>query len=459
MTLSRVKQEPLISDEPQTSSPIIRNLPSRGQTPQTISSAPSPMPDTNSHQRSSGSTVAASFDYEPNTMHPQHQHANNEPAASGTGHASTSGNANRNHNNPPRESAGTLSPAPANSVDAMQQLGARSRTYIRVIKKLESLGIDATLPSLPRWVVVGDQSAGKSSVIEATCDIMLPRSEGTCTRCPHKITTSAKAGDWKCTVILRRGFYRDPRARAGPGIIYDGWSPLNTPESEVFKVVTSKQELEHVLKAAQVATLNPGRNPQDVLAMPLDSFANSVDSVQFSPNVVALEIEAPELPELSFYDLPGAINVHDEQHLVGFVEKLMCTYLQDEKTLVLLACAADHDIDTSTAFRYVKQCNAQKRCSGVLTKPDFMVSSKFNMITEVMLSKSKFKLDGPWFVTKQLSQEEVDKGIGHAEARQREKEFFETGIWAEEPALRNFLGIPNLQRAVSENLVEHILGE
>jgi GTPase SAR1 family protein len=40
---------------------------------------------------------------------------------------------------------------------------------------------------VPRIVVVGDQSAGKSSIIQRICGVDLPRSEGTCTRCPMEV--------------------------------------------------------------------------------------------------------------------------------------------------------------------------------------------------------------------------------------------------------------------------------
>ena len=65
--------------------------------------------------------------------------------------------------------------------DAMHYLAADSRRLIQGIKKLEELNISTTL-QLPKFVVVGDQSAGKSSIVEALCDISLPRSMGTCTR-------------------------------------------------------------------------------------------------------------------------------------------------------------------------------------------------------------------------------------------------------------------------------------
>lgn len=414
------------------------------------------MPHTNGHQQhSSGSTVRTSFDNDQDTMRPQPHHTNGAPATNGNGRMS-----HDDMDTSPHASARTLSPPPANGADAMQQLGAQSRDLIKAIKNLEALNIEATLSSLPKFVVVGDQSAGKSSIIEALCDILLPRSQGTCTRCPFQITTSAKAGTWKCTVSLRRDFARDPTARAGPSIVYDGWRPLATPETDHFATVNNKQDLGTVLKAAQQAILNPHMDPQSFVTAHAQH-QTSYRSVKFSPNVITLDIEASELPELSFYDLPGSINVHEddnEQHLVGFIEKLVTSHLRDEKTLVLLACAADQDIENSTTFRYVKQCKAQGRCSGVLTKPDLMSPAKFDLIKRV-LARDVFKLAGPWFVTKQLSQAEIDMGISHGEARQREHEFFQTGRWAEDPGMAKYLGIANLQKAVADSLVAHILSE
>lgn len=71
--------------------------------------------------------------------------------------------------------------------DAMEYLGADSRRLIQAIKELEELNINTTL-QLPKFVVVGDQSAGKSSIVEALCDISLPRSTGTCTRYVRNIS-------------------------------------------------------------------------------------------------------------------------------------------------------------------------------------------------------------------------------------------------------------------------------
>ena len=68
--------------------------------------------------------------------------------------------------------------APQDAMHTIVRIGNKSRDLIKAIQKLEALCIDTTLPSLPKFVVVGDQSQGKSSIIEAICDIKLPRGPG-----------------------------------------------------------------------------------------------------------------------------------------------------------------------------------------------------------------------------------------------------------------------------------------
>ena len=53
----------------------------------------------------------------------------------------------------------------------------RVRPCIDLIDKLRALGIDQDVP-LPTIAVVGDQSAGKSSVLEAISGVQLPRGTG-----------------------------------------------------------------------------------------------------------------------------------------------------------------------------------------------------------------------------------------------------------------------------------------
>ncbi|EMC99704.1 hypothetical protein BAUCODRAFT_119274 [Baudoinia panamericana UAMH 10762] len=345
--------------------------------------------------------------------------------------------------------------------NALQELASHSRSLIQLIQALTALNIDATIPSWPKFVVVGNQSAGKSSIVEAICDITVPRDEGTCTRCPFLITTSASSSSepaFSCRVSLHLTYAYSPKAVAGSNPTkFDHWVKLPKPEAIEFDTVYDKAQVETVLRRAQLAILSS--RPDQV-----DSRGSSTIkdvTLQFSPNVVSIEIHGPGLPELSFYDLPGAINVVDgDDSLVPFVERLIKLYLTDEQALVLLACSADQDIENSTAFKFVRQCGAEGRCMGVLTKADLAPPSKYGLF-ELVLQRIKFPLAKGWFVTKQLSQDKLAAGdVTHTHARRLEQEYFAREPWSTTfSPFADRLGTLNLRTALSQYLTTHILDE
>ncbi|KAL8155603.1 hypothetical protein AgCh_000843 [Apium graveolens] len=60
----------------------------------------------------------------------------------------------------------------------------RIRPLLDAIDKLRNLKVMQEGIQLPTIVVVGDQSSGKSSVLESLAGISLPRGQGICTRVP-----------------------------------------------------------------------------------------------------------------------------------------------------------------------------------------------------------------------------------------------------------------------------------
>lgn len=210
-----------------------------------------------------------------------------------------------------------------------------------------------------------------------------------------------------------------------------------------------------------MAVLNPSYDPQTFVNLNDASLATTQRQVPFSPNVVSLEIQGPNLPELYFYDLPGSINVtedEEDQGLVMWIEQLVTKYIEDEKCLILLACGADQDVETSTTFRYIKGCGATRRCAGVLTKADLLPPGKLPYVTQI-LSGRKFTLGKGWFITKQLSQAQIDQGISHAMARELEANVFVEAPWAGLTNLQPHFGIGKLQEALSLWMTEHFRGE
>ncbi|RMY59838.1 hypothetical protein D0865_01853 [Hortaea werneckii] len=353
------------------------------------------------------------------------------------------------------ESSGSA--ADPSTHDAMAAIGSKARSLIQVIQRLETLGIHATIPSFPKFVVVGDQSHGKSSIVEAICDIQLPRGQGTVTRCPFQITTSASAPGshppWTCHISLQPKYRYSPTFKAGRDKTkYDRWDEFDG-ETFHFATIHDKNLLEETLKRAQLALLNPRANPAQYQSA-YTSWTKS--EVAFSPNLVHIQINGPDLPELSFFDLPGAINVHrdpNEQHLVAFIQRLLQNYIRDEQSLILLALSSDQDPETSTAFRFIKECAAEGRTMGVLTKPDLVTKSRMPKLYDLLYGVD-FMLGSGWFVAKQLSSEEVES-VSYAEARSRERDFFSGEPWASTP-LGDRFGIGNVQATISRRLERHI---
>ena len=61
-----------------------------------------------------------------------------------------------------------------------------------------------------------------------------------------------------------------------------------------------------IFERAQRAILNPDKNPELFLVQE-DAKVPKGIKTNFSPNIVRLDISAIDLPDLSFYDLPGVI--------------------------------------------------------------------------------------------------------------------------------------------------------
>ncbi len=63
-----------------------------------------------------------------------------------------------------------------------------------VTDRLRDLGLDRHLP-LPQLVVCGDQSSGKSSVLESISGVKFPVNEGLCTRFATKVVLRRSAAE------------------------------------------------------------------------------------------------------------------------------------------------------------------------------------------------------------------------------------------------------------------------
>ncbi|KAF7360122.1 Interferon-induced GTP-binding protein Mx2 [Mycena venus] len=82
------------------------------------------------------------------------------------------------------------------------QYAAHRKELLSLMSQLRAVGAQGEL-DLPRIAVIGNQSAGKSSVVEAISGIKVPRDAGTCTRCPMECRLSSSTNAWSCRISLR----------------------------------------------------------------------------------------------------------------------------------------------------------------------------------------------------------------------------------------------------------------
>ncbi|KAI0243790.1 hypothetical protein L0F63_000214 [Massospora cicadina] len=125
----------------------------------------------------------------------------------------------------------------------------RSKSIIQLIDKIrdEGAALDIDLPTV---VFCGNQSAGKSSLIESISGIMLPRSDGTCTRCPTELRLSeGNSEEWNCSISLQFQ-------------VNSNGLPLTKPKDvEFYNGITNIEDVEMMVRRAQKAILNPDKNP------------------------------------------------------------------------------------------------------------------------------------------------------------------------------------------------------
>ncbi|KAI0041019.1 P-loop containing nucleoside triphosphate hydrolase protein [Auriscalpium vulgare] len=325
------------------------------------------------------------------------------------------------------------------------EYAATTKALLQLVQRLTSIGAHAVL-DVPRVVVIGNQSAGKSSVVEAISGITVPRDSGTCTRCPMECRMAYRKGTWSCQVSIRWEF--------------DG---TDRPLEEISEVqfgneIHDKNLVELALRRAQFAVLHPDVEVDKVLSMSHKSLRKGIAgsvALPFSRNVVCVDLEGPDMTDLSFIDLPGLIQNEDD-HLVKLVESLVVSHIQGN-ALILVTVPMTDDLENQRAMTLARQVDSKgKRTIGVLTKPDVISKgSRSRDLWMDVIEGRKHRLTHGYFCTRQPDDDERDKGITAEEARKFEETYFATNTpWSLSSKER--FGIRNLSKTVSPLLAKII---
>ncbi|KAJ3183982.1 hypothetical protein HDU85_001833 [Gaertneriomyces sp. JEL0708] len=309
---------------------------------------------------------------------------------------------------------------------------------------------------LPTVVVCGNQSVGKSSVIEALCGIVLPRNEGTCTRCVTEVRMAeqdrdgATASTWSCNVKLRYEY--DSHGR-----------PLKAMKEVVLgKEITAKEDVDITVRRAQKALLNPSKDPAQYLHYNFDDSSAAArdkegasNELKFVKNVVCLDIHGAGV-NLTLIDLPGIIRTIDRKDDVPYiqlVEDLVRFYITKSRAIIVATITCKDEIENQAIVHMAKEVDPYgMRTLGVLTKPDTIEAGTHDRWLSIMMGQ-QYGLKLGYYMIKNPSKADLDRQVSFADARRMEETFFSTQPpWSTIRHQMDRFGVDSLRRELSRQL-------
>ncbi|KAH1627320.1 hypothetical protein KXV89_008083 [Aspergillus fumigatus] len=304
-----------------------------------------------------------------------------------------------------------------------------SKEQIELLDSIDHLrlqGINHYI-SLPQIIVCGDQSSGKSSVLEAISGVSFPIRSSLCTRFPTELVLRKSSQVGVCVSIVPH------RSRS---------------ESEREALAQFHEELDSFEGLPQLI-----ENAKS--AMGIYTYAKS-----FSNDLLRVEVSGPDRRHLTIVDLPGLIHSETKQQSAADVElvhDVVKSYMEEPRSIILAVVSAKNDVPNQIVLKLARAADPHgTRTLGVITKPDTLVRGSDSEAQFVSLAKNQeveFRLG--WHALKNM---DTDKGAWTLAERDKEEHaFFASGVWEALP--RSHVGIDQLRKRLSKLLLAQIATE
>ncbi|KAI9739944.1 MAG: hypothetical protein M1818_005000 [Claussenomyces sp. TS43310] len=309
---------------------------------------------------------------------------------------------------------------------------AEDRSRLQKIDELYDLRLDEYV-SLPQLVVVGDQSSGKSSVLEGLTGLPFPRDSGLCTRFPTQIVFKRSKVSNIDVSIMAAHDQDDLKVDA---ISRFGKQELNALDEATFSRILAKAS--------------------ECMGIPLPGQNRHVYMESFSHNILKFELSGPEYEHFSVVDLPGLFRKptagQTTKEDMQLVRQMVGRHLRNPRSIILAVVPANVDIATQEIIQMAEDADPKRqRTLGVLTKPDLVDKGAEDKILELVTNiggKGRFELG--YTVVCNRSQSELD--ITFDERNDKEVAFFAQDPWSWLPKER--AGIGALKHRLDNLLVD-----
>lgn len=308
---------------------------------------------------------------------------------------------------------------------------ADTKRVLDVIDELRYQGISKYV-DLPQIIVCGEQSSGKSSVLEALSGMPFPTKDTVCTR-------------FATEVILRH-------------------HRKNTLKFSIVKnsVPEQREEQERiqVLEKFEGVRLLAHNSLADAIEKAKAQMGIQDGGKTFSSDILRVELSGPDHPNLTLVDLPGLYQAGSKSQSdadATVVTSLVSSYMESERSIILAVVSAKNDFNNQVVTRLARKIDPSgQRTLGLITKPDTLHSGSESEGFYVSLAQNNevsFKLG--WHVLR--NRDYPERNLSLTERNKKEKEFFEKGVWTAVHA--NHLGVDFLKERLSEVLRDHIISQ
>ncbi|KAF9114708.1 hypothetical protein BGX27_010100 [Mortierella sp. AM989] len=272
------------------------------------------------------------------------------------------------------------------------------------INKIRSYGLSNIL-TIPQIAILGDQSSGKSSVLEAITKLSFPRDNETCT-------------SFATQVSMRRSEKVEMSARIDDEPAFNERYHAQETEWDIHTIIT-------------------------------DAKGILCSSVAISEKVLEITISGPTLTPLTIIDLPGYINTTvdgQDKSIIGIIRDINTRYMKDSRTIILAVVPANVDLNNSTALGEAEHYDpSNERTIPIVTKPDTVEEDLLPGLVNTLLNRRK-KMSLGYLVMKNSPFKEIN--IPWEQARLSEEKYFKSKeLWKQVPdsrkgrvSVKNFLG-------------------
>ena len=313
----------------------------------------------------------------------------------------------------------------------------RQAPFLDTIDQLQQHHINSKI-DFPRWIVVGDQNTGKSSVMEAISRIPFPIQEGVCTRFPIQLELRRKP-EVKFEVTITPGESRKDEEKAA-----------------LREFHHNVQALSQLPQIIQDAWEKMGVEPKS----PTDG-AVEEGKLRFSDDTLRIHVSGPNVPSLTMLDLPGLYKTsskNQDKKDREMIKKIVQTHVNRESNIILLVITARHDYENHIGPGIVEAARAGSRTLGVITCPDAANNPKKTL---KMVQTDNPELGIQWHCLRNMSCDErgyyhnsknrVEIDDDFFESRdQLERNFFDSGGWKNIPG--DHKGVESLQKKLTDKL-------